>query len=146
MKSEIAVRRGFRPEIQGLRAVAVLLVIAYHLYPNRVSGGYVGVDVFFVLGHLSPNCIEANPGDPLACSTTRAEGVVPDAEADAVAGAPDGVHLIDLTDRFCDQERCYAVVGDVMVYRDSSHLTQEYSTLLMPYLGRAFDAVDAKRG
>ncbi|MFC6344952.1 acyltransferase family protein, partial [Nocardioides hankookensis] len=49
MNSENTVRRGFRPEIQGLRAVAVLLVIAYHLYPNRVPGGYVGVDVFFVL-------------------------------------------------------------------------------------------------
>src|SRR6478735_12402008 len=49
MNSENPVRRGFRPEIQGLRAVAVLLVIAYHLYPDRVTGGYVGVDVFFVL-------------------------------------------------------------------------------------------------
>src|SRR6478752_656609 len=49
MNSDNAVRRGFRPEIQGLRAVAVLLVIAYHLYPGRVTGGYVGVDVFFVL-------------------------------------------------------------------------------------------------
>ncbi len=45
--------RGFRPEIQALRAVAVLLVVGYHLYPNRLSGGYVGVDVFFVIsGYL----------------------------------------------------------------------------------------------
>src|SRR3954452_12111618 len=39
----------FRPEIQGLRAVAVGLVVLFHLWPNRVSGGYVGVDVFFVI-------------------------------------------------------------------------------------------------
>lgn len=33
--------------------MAVLLVIGYHLYPNRLSGGYVGVDVFFVIsGYL----------------------------------------------------------------------------------------------
>ena len=40
-------------EIQGLRAVAVLLVVLFHLWPGRVPGGYVGVDVFFVIsGYL----------------------------------------------------------------------------------------------
>ncbi|WP_445258444.1 acyltransferase family protein [Nocardioides aurantiacus] len=38
-----------RPEIQGLRAVAVMLVLLYHLWPGRLRGGYVGVDVFFVI-------------------------------------------------------------------------------------------------
>jgi peptidoglycan/LPS O-acetylase OafA/YrhL len=36
-------------EIQALRAVAVALVVLYHLWPKRVPGGYVGVDVFFVI-------------------------------------------------------------------------------------------------
>ena len=39
----------FRPEVQGLRAVAVLLVLVYHLNPELLPGGYVGVDVFFVI-------------------------------------------------------------------------------------------------
>lgn len=39
----------FQPEIQGLRAIAVLVVVLYHLWPHRLSGGYVGVDVFFVI-------------------------------------------------------------------------------------------------
>ncbi len=44
---------GFRPEIQGLRAVAVALVVVFHLWPRRLGGGYVGVDVFFVIsGYL----------------------------------------------------------------------------------------------
>ena len=41
--------RGFRPDIQGLRAVAVLLVALNHAGVKRLSGGYVGVDVFFVV-------------------------------------------------------------------------------------------------
>ncbi|MDE3719923.1 acyltransferase family protein [Nocardiopsis sp. N85] len=41
--------RRFRPEVQGLRAVAVLLVLVYHLDPDLLPGGYVGVDVFFVI-------------------------------------------------------------------------------------------------
>ena len=41
--------KNFRPEIQALRALAVLLVVAYHLEPNVVPGGYIGVDIFFVI-------------------------------------------------------------------------------------------------
>lgn len=41
------------PEIQGLRAVAVLAVLLYHIWPTILPGGYVGVDVFFVIsGYL----------------------------------------------------------------------------------------------
>jgi peptidoglycan/LPS O-acetylase OafA/YrhL len=43
----------FRPEIQALRAVAVALVVLYHVYQPIVPGGFVGVDVFFVIsGYL----------------------------------------------------------------------------------------------
>jgi peptidoglycan/LPS O-acetylase OafA/YrhL len=42
-------RHEVREEIQALRAIAVLLVVLFHLWPNVVPGGFVGVDVFFAI-------------------------------------------------------------------------------------------------
>src|SRR5690606_12352567 len=39
----------YRPEVDGLRAVAVLGVLTFHLKPAWLPGGFVGVDVFFVI-------------------------------------------------------------------------------------------------
>jgi peptidoglycan/LPS O-acetylase OafA/YrhL len=42
-------RTGFRPDIEGLRAVAVLAVVLFHAGAPGIAGGFVGVDVFFVI-------------------------------------------------------------------------------------------------
>src|SRR6478752_1801174 len=39
----------FRPDIQALRAIAVMSVVLYHLFPLHLTGGFVGVDIFFVI-------------------------------------------------------------------------------------------------
>lgn len=49
LTAEAAGPRRFRPDIQGLRAVAVGLVVAYHAGVPFITGGYIGVDVFFVI-------------------------------------------------------------------------------------------------
>jgi peptidoglycan/LPS O-acetylase OafA/YrhL len=40
---------GYRPDIDGLRAVAILAVLGFHAFPTLLTGGFVGVDVFFVI-------------------------------------------------------------------------------------------------
>jgi peptidoglycan/LPS O-acetylase OafA/YrhL len=45
--------RSYIPQIDGLRAIAVLPVVAFHAFPGYVPGGFLGVDVFFVIsGYL----------------------------------------------------------------------------------------------
>ena len=52
----------FRPDIQGLRALAVLLVVLAHASVPHVAGGYVGVDVFFVIsGYVITGLLRRQP-------------------------------------------------------------------------------------
>ena len=49
MNFESPYKSVYRPEIDGLRAFAVLSVVAFHAFPSWLKGGFIGVDVFFVI-------------------------------------------------------------------------------------------------
>lgn len=46
-------RPKYRADIDGMRALAILAVLIFHAYPSSLPGGFVGVDIFFVIsGYL----------------------------------------------------------------------------------------------
>lgn len=60
----LAPRLSFRPDIEGLRALAILLVVAAHAGLPGASGGFIGVDVFFVIsGYLITGLLQNEQQD-----------------------------------------------------------------------------------
>ncbi|MFF2269703.1 acyltransferase family protein [Cellulosimicrobium cellulans] len=110
-----------------------------------------GTDVY-VLGDPPMNgmvrdkdCAILNPRTPVECAVDRGVAQPADPLLEAASTPMDGpgrLVPIDLTDQFCDADRCYAVVGGLPVYADRDHLNKQYALLLED---RLTDAVDRAR-
>jgi peptidoglycan/LPS O-acetylase OafA/YrhL len=93
-----------------------------------------------------PTCLSAHLGDATACSPVRPialnqAGIA----AEQAATTAGGGHYTDLTELFCTTERCPAIVGNTLVYRDDNHVTIEYAHVLAPVFGALADRALAGR-
>jgi peptidoglycan/LPS O-acetylase OafA/YrhL len=84
------------------------------------------------------DCVVLHRHDPVACAVDRALAQPPDPLTEVARSIRDPrVGVVDLTDRFCDERRCHAVIGGVVVYFDANHLNVEYSRTLAPMIAAA---------
>lgn len=90
----------------------------------------------------TPTCIDRSRGDD-PCSVPRSDVVAANPITDLADANPRLATHVQLTQYFCDAQRCHALIGGVVVYFDSHHLTTSYSRSLARYLG---DAVAAAMG
>nr|MDT0661154.1 acyltransferase family protein [Micromonospora sp. DSM 115978] len=91
-----------------------------------------------------PECVAENRDRLRRCAADREEALAGGA-GPIHAAAVDGlrsVRLVDLNDAICPADRCAPVIGGVLVYRDSSHLTASYARTLAPRLADALAGVD----
>jgi peptidoglycan/LPS O-acetylase OafA/YrhL len=85
-----------------------------------------------------PECVADHGPDADDCAVDRTElRLVGPAPVEARADVPANVRFIDLTDYICEPEVCRAVVGNVLVYHDSHHLSATYVRSLTAFLGAA---------
>ena len=84
-----------------------------------------------------PACLSEHLDDAATCAFTRLDATklsLPDAEMAAAAAAH--VQYVPVVDLACGPTRCPVIVGDLLVYRDPSHLIATYVVWLAPELGR----------
>ncbi|MFF5229323.1 acyltransferase family protein [Dactylosporangium sp. NPDC000521] len=86
-----------------------------------------------------PDCVSSNPKDITACTRPADTALVLPQRRKLVAevAAANGATVIDPTAWFCTAATCPVIVGNVLVYRDDSHMTTPYAALLAPVLGAA---------
>jgi peptidoglycan/LPS O-acetylase OafA/YrhL len=88
-------------------------------------------------------CNEKFGADEPVCSMARNSLVTTPSPIEQLENPPDNVHFIELTDYFCDDMTCPAVIGNVMVYRDGSHITATYARSLVPMLAEQIGGISA---
>ena len=84
---------------------------------------------------MVPTCLATAATSSAPCSRARSEVVFTSVRDQALSKLGGRVLGIDLTDAFCDGQRCYAVIGGVVVYADERHVSGTYSRTVLNYLG-----------
>jgi hypothetical protein len=70
-----------------------------------------------------------------ACTNPRTNAFLYDPQPGAVVRVDSSMtRLLDLSDIYCDDEKCFSVIGGVTVYRDGNHLTNTFASTLAPFI------------
>ncbi|WP_052273845.1 acyltransferase family protein [Arthrobacter sp. L77] len=103
---------------------------------------YVIRDTPLTLDRSTPECLDRNKESPLECANPKTQALPADPAADAAHALerPD-IRVIDLSDRFCPDDTCYAVIGGLHVYFDRDHVARSYVRSLIPAFAERFAAV-----
>jgi hypothetical protein len=83
-----------------------------------------------------PECVSRSLDHLERCATPRSKALDYPKVNTRVAKQVEGVSLIDPTPVVCPEKTCPAVIGDVLVYRNGSHLTATYVRTLTPWLDK----------
>jgi peptidoglycan/LPS O-acetylase OafA/YrhL len=116
-----ALADGWRPVLRRLRAAADHVVVTTD--PPRVP-------------HDVPACVSEHLEELRRCAFARGRAAVRAQAVSDVLREAGGVRVLDPTDQLCLAELCPSVIGDVLVYRNSGHLTASFAATLGPWLGR----------
>jgi len=84
-----------------------------------------------------PNCVRSHGRDAARCTLDRSDVFAKRNPVPGYPGMPATAGHVDLSDMICERRSCPPVVGNVMVYRDGSHLTATYLRSLTPALRTA---------
>lgn len=83
-------------------------------------------------------CVERHRDQLTECTRARSEALRPSGARVHKAADFPGVDIIDINRAICPADRCSAVIGGVLVYRDATHLTATYARTLLGHLKREF--------
>lgn len=99
---------------------------------------FVIEDVPLTSGQSIPDCVALHAAGSDPCVVPRATALAYDPAVNSVAlAASKRISLIDLSAAFCDADTCHSVVGGLIAYRDSHHLTATFALTLIPRLEKA---------
>lgn len=118
----------YRPDIDGLRAVAVIAVLLHHVWPKVISGGFIGVDVFFVIsGYLITKIVAAEISDGsfsfASFYTRRARRLLPALMVVLIAVVAAGWFFLLPTDYLATLRASFAATvfsSNILFWRDLS--------------------------
>ena len=124
----------------------IVTLADYARTPEKVPDGYVeqfeevekyGVPILAIrdtpyFSKEIPKCLSENGFESDQCSVDRSE-TYPEVSAwEKIENPPSNVHYVDYSDYICGEEKCSAVIGNVVAYLDKSHMTKTFSESFGP--------------